>query len=102
MLSVNPLSFLLKGYEGYKIGKDKRDISHLFFVDDLKLYALTIELMRKILETVTTFSREVGMSFRESKCAFQIIERGKRKYNGNVLRINGLNIKEIEKGDTYR
>ena len=43
VLSVNPLSFLLKRYEGYKIGKDKRDknVSHLFFVDDLKLYALS-------------------------------------------------------------
>ena len=27
VLSVNPLSFLLKRYEGYKIGKDKRDIT---------------------------------------------------------------------------
>ena len=103
VLSVNPLSFLLKGYEGYKIGNDKRykNISHLFFVDDLKLYALTLELMRKILVSVTTFSKDVGLSFGESKCAFQIIERGKRKHHGNALRINGLNIKEIEEGDTY-
>ena len=32
VLSVNPLSLLLKRYEGSKIGKDKRDnnISHIF------------------------------------------------------------------------
>ena len=42
------------------------------------------------------------MDFGESKCAFQIIERGKRKHHGNTLRINGLSIKEIEEGDTYR
>ena len=56
VLSVNPMSFLLKRYEGYKIGKDKRDknVSHLFFVDDLKLYALSLELMMKISELVTT------------------------------------------------
>ena len=104
MLSVNPLSFLLKRYEGYKIGKDKRDknVSHLFFVDHLKLYALSLELMMKILESVTTFSKDVGMNFGESKCAFQIIERRKRKHHGNPLRINGLSIKEVEEGDTYR
>ena len=75
MLSVNPLSFLLKKYEGYKIGKDKRDknVSHLFFVDDLKLYALSLELMMKILELVATYSKDVGMNFGESKCVFQII-----------------------------
>ena len=41
------------------------------------------------------------MSIGESKCAFQIIKRGK-KHHGNPLTINGLNIKEIEEGDTYR
>ena len=78
VLSVNHMSFLLKRYEGYKIGKDKRDknVSHLFFVDDLKLYALSLELMMKILESGTTFSKDIGMNFGESKCAFQIIERG--------------------------
>ena len=34
--------------------------------------------------------------------AFQIIERGKRKNHDNTLRINGLSIKEVEEGDTYR
>ena len=103
MLSVNPLSFLLKRYEGYKIGKDKRDknVSHLFFIDDLKLYALSLELMMKILELVTTFGKEVGMNFGESKCPFQIIERGKTKHR-NALRINGLSTGEVEEGDTYR
>ena len=42
------------------------------------------------------------MNFGESKCAFQIIERGKRKHHGNGLRINGLSIKEVEEGDTYK
>ena len=71
MLSVNPLSFLLKRYESYKIGKDKRDknISHFFF----------------------------GMSFGELKCACQIIERGKRKHHGNALRINGLKSRKLKK-----
>ena len=99
VLSVSPLSFLLKRYEGYKIGKDKRDknVSHLFFVDDLKLYALSLELMMKILELVTTFSKDVGMNFGESKCAFQIIERGKRKHHDNGLRINGLASRKLKK-----
>ena len=42
ILSVNPLSFLLKNLTGYKIGEPGRrdiSISHLFFVDDLKTYA---------------------------------------------------------------
>ena len=58
VLSINPLSFILHKKEGYEIGKEKtstqnrdeayemeeQEIStnllHLFFVDDLKLYAV--------------------------------------------------------------
>ena len=39
ILSVNPLSFLLKNLPGYKIGELRKSdisISHLFFADDLK------------------------------------------------------------------
>ena len=42
ILSVNPLSFLLKNLPGNKIrepGKRGMSISHLFFVDDLRTYA---------------------------------------------------------------
>ena len=42
ILSVNPLSFLLKNLTGYKIGEPGRtdiSISNLFFVDYLKTYA---------------------------------------------------------------
>ena len=42
VLSVNPLSFLLKNLPRYKIGepgKRELSISHMFFVDDLKTYA---------------------------------------------------------------
>ena len=79
MLSVNPFSLLLKRYEGYKIRKDKRDknVSHLFFVDDINLYALSQELMMKILELVTTFSKDVGMNFGELKCVFKSLREGK-------------------------
>ena len=63
VLSVNPLPFLLKNHEGYKIKNIKKNnITNLFFVDDLKLYAQNIEKMIKILEIVTTFSQDVGMS----------------------------------------
>ena len=50
--SVNPLSLLLQEQKGYQIGKDKREtnISHLFFVDDLKLLTGTIIKMMKLLE----------------------------------------------------
>ena len=104
VLSVNPLSHLLQQHEGYKAGKIIRikNISHLFFVDDLKLYAISIEKMKQMLETVTQFSNEVGMNFGEAKCAYQSIERGRRKPENESLYVNGLNIQEIKEGDNYK
>ena len=79
-----------------------KNVSHLFFVDDLKLYAINIEKMKQMLETVTQFSNEVGMNFGEAKCAYQSIERGRRKPENESLYVNGLTIQEIKEGDNYK
>ena len=72
VLSVNPLSFLLNKYEGYKsttVGEDK-NITHLFFVDDVKLYAASMAKIIMMLELVTQFSSDTSMNFGISKCAY--------------------------------
>ena len=103
VLSVNPLPFLLRNHEGYKIKNIKKNnITNLFFVDDLKLYAQNTEKMIKILEIVTTFSHDVGMSFGVLKCAYQCIEKGKQKLQKQPLEVNSLIIQEIEEGDQYK
>ena len=103
MLSVNPLSFLLKKQEAYKAGSRKdQTISHLFFVDDLKLYAKSIKKARIMLETVTMFSKDIGMTFGESKSAYQYIERGKHNAQDAPLIVNNLKIKQIEEQDQYK
>ena len=55
-----------------------------------------------MLKTVTQYSNDVGMKFGESKCACQVIERGKRKAQDKTHEINGLKIQENQAGDNYR
>ena len=59
VLSVNPLSFMLNTQtEGYPIGNPGErdiDITHIFFVDDLKLLETMLERALKQLDIVTTF-----------------------------------------------
>ena len=108
VLTVNPLSYLLHKEEGYKLGTDKQpdrrqlNLSHLFFVDDLKLYAPNVAKLRRLLEIVTQFSNDVAMQFGVSKCAFQIITRGKREPCNTPITVNNLTLQEIEDGDHYR
>ena len=56
----------------------------------------------KLLDIVTQFTEDVGMTFGESKCAFHTIERGVREEKEEPVEINGLTIKETENGDSYR
>ena len=105
VLSVNPLSFLLNTQtEGYPIGNPGErdiDITQIFFVDDLKLLATMLERAIKQLDIVTTFSKEVGMTFGTGKCAYSYVERGKKKSLDETIVMNGVEIKELEEEERY-
>ena len=58
VLSVNLFSFFLKKHDGYKTENAKQHyVSHLFFVDDIKLYARNIPKMVKTLRLLQYFHR---------------------------------------------
>ena len=52
--------------------------------------------MMKLPDIVTQFTGDVGMTFEESKCAFQMIERGVREQKGEPIEINGLSSKKLK------
>ena len=103
ILQVNPASFLLEDVEGYQLGNEeiKQNLNHLFFVDDLKLYATNIDTGKLLLDIITTLTKDVGMSFGEKKCAYICIENGKRKSLGQTIEINGLRVKELQEEELY-
>ena len=65
-------------------------ITDLFFVDDLKLYAATLQQSKLQLDIVTTFSRDIGMTFGEDKCGYICIESGRKKSPGKSIIMNGV------------
>ena len=95
ILQVNPASFVLEDVEGYQLGNEeiKQNLNRLFFVDDLKLYATDIDIGKLLLDIITAFTKDVGMSFGEKKCAYICIENGRRKSLGQTIEINGLRVK---------
>ena len=102
---MNPLSFLLQKCDGYTIGTTSKIdtiLNRLFFVNDLKLFARNLYIAKQLLDIVTTFSKDIKMQFGVDNCAYIYIERGKRKSLGETINISGLEIKELEEGDTYR
>ena len=75
---------------------------HLFFVDDLKLYASSLERSKYQLDVITTFSKDIGMTFGEDKCGYIYIERGSIRSQGESIIMNGVTVKELEEGESYR
>ena len=76
--------------------------THLLFVDDLKLYASTVTKLKRLLGIVTQFSNDVATLFGVTKCAFQLITRGRREASNAPLIVNNLTLQEIEEGDHYK
>ena len=100
---MNPLSFLLHKLQGYACEKHKNcNVTHNFFVDDLKLYASSVNTAKKQLNLVTEFSKDTGMTFGEDKWAYQQIQNGKLLKCTNNLEINQLSVKPMKEGDTYK
>ena len=103
ILTVNPLSFMLRNIKGYSYRIERtNDITHNFFVNDLKLYACNINITKKQLDLLTTISKDTGMTFGEDKCACHQVENGKLIKNTEDLKINNLNIKPIKDSGTYK
>ena len=102
VLALNPLSHLLRSTKGYAYGKNRQhQHTHNVFVDNLKLYASDINTVKRQLEIVTTFSKDIGMKFGEEKCAFLQIEKGIIK-KSSPLNINHLTIQPVADGDSYK
>lgn len=105
MLSYLYCAYLLRKHEGYKMGTPReRDINvtHLLFVDDLKLYGNSMDTIKQQLQTITEFSKDIGMTFGEDKCSYIYIERGKRKTLGSSIKINDTKINELKEEQTYK
>ena len=98
------LSFLLSTLNGYQIGKPdskRTNISHLFFVDNLKTYAQNIREVKQQLDLIATFSKDIKLEFGIDKCSYINIERGTKSLGVN-LSLNDVEISEIENGECYK
>ena len=68
-LSIVPLSHALRSIDGYKSRSFGACVSHLLFMNDLKVYVRDERAMKKILSLVDRVSKAVGMELGLQKCA---------------------------------
>jgi len=87
-IALNPLSVILdkSGYS-YKF-KSGNSINHLFYMDDIKLYAKNERDIDSLIHLTRVFSSDIGMTFGLEKCGRLIVNRG------NTIRTQGIDLPE--------
>ena len=79
VIALIPISLLLrKSNMGYKLNKDGTTINHLFFMDDLNLFARNENEIDSLVQTVNLCCSDIGMEFGISKCAVLSMKRGEK------------------------
>ncbi len=78
VICLIPISRALKQEGlGYSLGRGKTSVSHLWFMDDCKLYAQDNKQQQKQVQRLEEEARKAGMTFGLPKCASQIMKRGR-------------------------
>ena len=100
-LALAPLSRLLNNTkQGYEI--NKRKINHLFYMDDLKAYAMNDNQLMNLLDIVNTFSDDIKMEFGLDKCAKATFIKGKLTKTSNIVLNQTTTIQELDQEGTYK
>uniref|UniRef100_A0A7N8XHF5 Reverse transcriptase domain-containing protein n=1 Tax=Mastacembelus armatus TaxID=205130 RepID=A0A7N8XHF5_9TELE len=87
-IGLNPLSQIItKTGFGYRL-RNGATISHLLYMDDIKLYARTERDIDSLIHTTRIYSNDIGMSFGLDKCGRMITKRGR------VVRTEGVELPE--------
>ena len=100
-LCLIPLSAELnRANLGYRISE--KAISHLFYMDDLKLYAKNDNDLEGLLQIVKSYSDDISMEFGLEKCAKATFKRGKLVSTSHVKLDNDTKIKQLEQDEVYK
>jgi hypothetical protein len=78
----------------------KTKISHLLYMDDLKLLGKSEEELQKQTQRVTPFSDDIHVEFGLDKCAKIVFKEGKLVHSQNLVMDINREIQEFEQGKT--
>ena len=102
VMSLIPLTMVLrKANAGYQFTGGEK-INNLLYMDDLKLYAKNEQQLDSLVQTVRTFSEDIGMQFGIDKCALIILKRGKRTVCEGISLPDNLVIKSLKEDGGYK
>ena len=103
VIAMIPLSRMLNKLScGYQLEKDGQRISHLLYMDDLKLYGRTKDEIDTMTKCTFNISKDIGMEFGITKCASMVMKHGKIQNSTGISLPNGQMVPGLKTTDTYK
>lgn len=103
-MALNPLSNLLdKTNTGFTLTSDNTQftLTHLMYMDDIKLYAADKQSLFHLADTTQQFSNDICMQFGVDKCKILSVVKGKVQNNSYTLG-SGKSIEPMDEYSTYK
>ena len=85
----------------YEWDRQRYKVNHLLFMDDLKLFAKSIDQTDSLVQKVYVFSEDIGIEFGLKKCGVLVLKRGNVGKKNGITLPDGHAEKQIDE-DGYR
>jgi hypothetical protein len=86
---------------GYQVHGTERKISHLLYMDDLKLLGRNENDLENEIKIVQTLSKVINMNFGLEKCGRICLKRGRVQSKMHIGSTYKNDIKELDRGKAY-
>ena len=98
-MCTNPIAWNLKATDGYKLSKPiEGKITHLLYVDDMKVFAASQSKLDRVLKVTKTAMEDIGLIWNKKKCSIAHITKGVLDTNHN----DRQSITNLKGGQNYR
>ena len=101
-LAISPISHVLQQTRGFQCSGLPRPMTHMFFVDDLKIYSVGKLELKGTLKVMAESSAVVGMSLGLRKCGVAHMVNGKLKECGGEMIEGTGEVEEVTETTMYR
>ena len=103
IIAMIPLNHILrKCTAGYKLSRSQEKITHLMYMDDIKLFSKNEKELETLILAVRIYSQGIGMEFGIEKCAMLVMKSGKRLMTDGIELPNQDRIRTLEEKETYK
>ena len=82
--------------------RSQEKISHLMYMDDIKLFAKNEKELETLIHAVRIYSQDIGMEFGIEKCAMLVMKSGKRHMIDGMELPNHYRIRTLKENETYK